>query len=490
MNQAADFIVVGGGGSGVPLASRLADELNASVILIEAGLAPNSAAAYPPALRSAASLEAARPGHLANWSWPAHLQPDRPWTIARGRVLGGSTAINGGYFVRATTDDFHGWARYAPAWTYELSLPFMRKLETDLDFGRSPLHGGFGPMPVSRPAQDHPITMAFAGAAAKLGFTFEHDKNGAMRPGYGPLPMNVVDGIRVNTAMAYPLGSVTIRERTNIRRIVFRGTSAVGVETSNGEIINGQQMILCAGGIGSALLLLRSGIGPRNELSRGDVPIVHESEGVGASFSDHPQMSLSWFTSRAIPRASTIMASSLDAAYAEYIPLLSSVSELRGGNPDDRRSLLVGMQESSSRGTITLEPGRPEPRIRYNYLSHPSDVSKLRHAVRQGAALLREFDEISDRNTDLDRLELEDDARLDAWIRSHLGTAQHLSGSAPFAPTSEGHPRVVDQFGKVDGVSNLRVADISILPTVPRRGTAATAVLIGERVADFIAHGF
>ena len=482
-----DYIIVGGGGSGVPLASRLSSDPGVSVVLVEAGRAPVEATAFDPELLNAGSLRAAGHGHPANWSWPAHLLPDRPWMIARGRSLGGSSATNGGYFVRPTAENFEAWAQSGSEWTYERSLPFLRRLESDLDFGDSPLHGSAGPMPVARPAQDHPITQAFAAAAAKLGHAFEADKNGAMAPGYGPLPMNVVDGVRWNTAMAYPLDGVSMLTDTLVRRIVFQGTRAVGIETDAGEIIRGRQVVLCAGAIGSAHLLLRSGVGPADQLRDSGIAVVHDSPGVGASFSDHPQVAVEWYARRDLTAPPTIMASSLDAGAAEYVPLLSPVSALLGHSGDDRLTLLIGLQWSASRGTITISSRAASPHIAYNYLSEPGDVALLRDAVRGGAGLVAAFDGLFDRFANIDARVLADDSLLDAWIRAHVGTAQHLSGSAQFGPP--GDRRVVDQYGRVEGVSGLRVADTSILPTVPHRGTAATAVLIGERIADFIQRG-
>ena len=140
-----------------------------------------------------------------------------------------------------------------------------------------------------------PITQAFAAAAARLGYAFEADKNGAMDPGYGPLPMNVVDGVRWNTAMAYPLDRVSMLTDTLVRRVVFHGTRAVGIETDAGEVIRGRQVVLCAGAIGSAHLLLRSGVGPAAQLRDSGIAVVHDSPGVGASFSDHPQVAVEWY---------------------------------------------------------------------------------------------------------------------------------------------------------------------------------------------------
>ena len=245
--------------------------------------------------------------------------------------------------------------------------------------------------------------------------------------------------------------------------------------------------MLCAGAIGSAHLLLRSGVGPAVQLRDSGIAVVHDSRGVGASFSDHPQVAVEWYARTGLTAPPTIMASSLDAGAAEYVPLLSPLSGLLGHDGDDRLTLLVGLQWSASRGTITISSRAASPHIAYNYLSDPGDVRLLRNAVRGGAELVAAFDGLFDRFANIDTRVLADDTLLDAWIRAHVGTAQHLTGTAPFG--AGGDRSVVDQYGRVAGVGGLRIADTAILPTVPRRGTAATAVLIGERIADFIARG-
>src|SRR5690606_1916063 len=144
------------------------------------------------------------PGHPANWSYLGHLTPDLPYTVARGRILGGSSTINGGYFVRARRGDFDGWERLGGGvWSDERALPVWQSLELDLDFGDRPGHGSSGPVPLQRPPATNPATRAFIEAARALGHAFEEDKNGGMPPGVGPVPTNVLDGVRVNTGIAY-----------------------------------------------------------------------------------------------------------------------------------------------------------------------------------------------------------------------------------------------------------------------------------------------
>jgi predicted dehydrogenase (TIGR03970 family) len=535
--SAFDVIVVGAGGSGAPLAARLAEDPGCRVLLLEAGPAPASAAGLPPELLDAGTIRGADPAHPDNWAFPAHLTAERQYSIARGRILGGSTTVNGAYFVRARRADFDGWlAAGNPEWSYEKSLPFFRALEADEQFGDQSLHGSSGPMPVTRPAltrpnltlssPPHPVTAAFATAAAELGFAEETDKNGEQPAGHGPLPMNVRDGVRWNTALAYllPLGSrpnLVVRGDTTVRRVLFEGTRAVGVEVASdsGDVFTvlGGEIVLAAGSIQSPQLLMLSGIGPKAELERHGIPLVADSPGVGIGFSDHPQVQLTW---RPRPEISRAAASAGWAGPAmewalndsgsvsenepdgdgstaiEILPLLKPMAYLltgavrTGDSPD--LTVLVAVQNEVSRGHIRLSSADPTspPEIDYDYLSSSADVSHLRSAVRLAARVIGStaFAAVSDGLTGLDEQTLADDERLDAWVRANLGTAIHLCGSARMGP--DGDPgAVVDQYGRVRGVTALRVADTSILPTVPRRGPAATAVLIGERIAAFMRAG-
>jgi predicted dehydrogenase (TIGR03970 family) len=513
-----DVIVVGAGGSGAPLAARISEDADRAVLVLEAGPAPESAAAFPPELLHAGTLRGAEPGHPNTWSVGATLFPGRDYAVVRGRILGGSTSTNGGYFVRARRSDFEGWGALGQEWAFERMLPALRRLETDADYGESALHGGSGPMLVGRPRQDDPVTTAFAGAAAELGIPLDSDKNGGGGPGYGPLPMNVSAGVRWNTALAYlvpALGrpNLTVRGDSVVRRVLFEGRQATGVEVERRgvvSVVRAGEVVLCAGAVESAALLLRSGVGPRGDLEVLGIPVVRHSPGVGTAFSDHPQVTLSWRPARPVPiDEPTTMASVVHAGSGvpaaggiahpegdiEILPLLKPVEYLLTGRIPSGASdlgVLIAVQAADSRGRLALasaDPGVP-PRIEYRYLETADDRRRMRAGVRQAAALLRSrpFAELFEGFTDLDERALDDDDVLDSWVRAHLGTAVHLSGSAPFGP-AEDAAAVVDQYGRVHGLDGLRVADTSILPTVPTRGPAATAVLIGERVAEFVRSG-
>lgn len=539
-------VVVGAGAAGAALAARLSEDPDLRVIVLEAGPAPRSTADFPSELLDGGTVQGAMPGHPANWSYLGHLTPDLPYTIARGRILGGSSTINGGYFVRARPEDFDRWADAAgPAWSYEHVLPALRDLERDLDLGAGPFHGDAGPMPVLRASQANPVARAFAAAARELGFHDEPDKNAPGAPGVGPVPQNVVDGVRVNTGIAY---LSPVRDRANleviggcrVRRIVFDGTRAVGVEVDDAtgrRVVAADEVVLCAGGIGTPHLLLASGIGPAAQLESFGVPVVRDAAGVGRAFSDHPDLSVGWrarrdvvdpsspdtfttalnFASRGgdpagdleimvcvttmghlLTGSSGTVAGGARAALRHPLAMLRAV---RGASLRRMREqvahgrdlvLLFGLQREEARGSITLESADPlvPPRIDYRYLSTEHDRERMRHGLRTAVALLRSraFAHLFDRLTELDDATLDDDAALDAWMLAHLGTAIHLCGSAPMGPAGDPHA-VVDGFGRVHGVEGLRVADTSMLPETPSRGPANTAVLIGELVARFLRRG-
>lgn len=512
-----DVIIVGAGGSGSPLASRLSEDPDLRVLLVEAGPDYPTTESFPPELLDAVLLTSCLPGHQNNWQFDANLTPDLSYSVPRGKALGGSTSVNGAYFVRARQADFDRWGLDNPEWTYEKVLPFYKRLEQDLDYGETELHGGSGPMVVDRAlGEPDPLILAFYAACATLGFEEEPDKNAQGRPGYGPLPMNAPEGLRLNTGIAYinpyrDRANLTVRGDTSAQRVVFDGTCATGLEVkTNGEVetlrLNPSgEVILSAGAINSPHLLALSGIGPRTELERLGIAVVSDRPGVGKNFSDHPELLLAWKPrerrSGREPRRlfqGSLNFTAADSAYEgdlEIFPGLTTFGTTMGsavGERLDNMFLAISLQRPESRGTITTVSADPlvQPRIDYNYLTTEADRSRLRELVRTSARILhsQELEPYVSDLFDLDQTTLNDDVALEAWTRSHLGSAIHASGTARMGPADDPQA-VVDQYGRAYGVSGLRVADTSILPTVPSRGPAATAVMIGERIADFVRAG-
>jgi predicted dehydrogenase (TIGR03970 family) len=538
MKAQYDVLIVGAGAAGAPLASRLSEDPRRSVLLLEAGPVPVDSDGYPPELLNAGTVQGAAPGHPNNWSFSAYLTPDRPYSVARGRILGGSTAISGTYFIRAPKQDFDQWSAAGnDEWSWSKVLPLYMRLENDLQFGHTSNHGHRGPISISRLRQSHPATTAFARAVKELGFPLEVDKNNGGPPGYGPMPTNSIGGQRINTGIAYinPVRNrpnLTVQGHSYVQRVVFDGTRAVGVEVLHAgslTTIQANEIVLSAGAIKTPHILLLSGIGPAAELKRFGIPVIKDLAGVGKDFSDHPNLAITWRPGIPLVDFSTTEAmadvlnftapGSSSVGDLEIIQLLKPMSYMLSGataSPCRHRTtgvaaagesrhetghghlhggdlaFLVSLQAETSRGQLSLASKDPDvqPHINFNYLSTESDRGRMREAVRTSAQLLQSkaYEGLFDDFTQLHDHVLESDDLLDGWIHTHLGTALHLCGTAKFGSPDD-PATVVDQYGKVHGVEGLRIADTSILPTAPRRGPAATAVLIGERIADFMHRG-
>nr|WP_188744262.1 GMC family oxidoreductase N-terminal domain-containing protein [Agromyces bauzanensis] len=472
-------------------------------------------------MHGASTVQGAMPVHPANWSYLGH--------------------------VRARPEDFARWAAAAgPEWSYERVLPVLRALEHDLDLGAGPHHGDAGPMPVRRASQANTAARAFTAAALELGFAPEADKNAPGAPGVGPVPQNVVDGVRVNTGIAY---LNPVRDRPNLQvmggcrvlRVVFDGTRAVGVEVEQAEngrasrsVIRADEVVPCAGGIGTPHLLLVSGIGPAEQSHRFDVPVVRDAPGVGRAFSDHPDLSVGWRSRRDVVDTSApeTFTTALNfsspggspAGDLEIMVCVTTMGHLLTGVERGRRRCAFcaatsacddagaawcvaapGSRPGRARarpGAARRPAGRAGARLDHARVGRPDDsaphrvplpVGRARSRAdaarhphgRRPAALARLRRPVRSADTELDDATLDDDSALDAWMLTNLGTAIHLCGSAPMGPASDPNA-VVDGYGSVHGVEGLRVADTSMLPDAPSRGPAATAVLIGEFIARFM----
>lgn len=463
-------MVVGAGSAGCVVAARLAERPGHRVLLLEAGQLD-----VPAELRDISSFVTTG---AWNWAHPAELRLGIPHAVPRGRGLGGSSAVNGAVWMRATPADADGWG--IPGWMWADLLPHYVRSETDHDV-QAPWHGTTGPVHVRRPAGEllHPAAERFIDGAERLGYPAEPDKNAGAAPGAGLVPSNAAGGVRVNAGMAY-LGDrpdVTIRGDATVRAVLMDGGRARGVEMAGGEVVEAGEVVIAAGAVGTPHLLLRSGIGPADDLRAAGVPVRHDLPGVGRDWSDHPAVFLPFGDDttpahRHAPGWQAALALDSGADPAGDVELLLHVRPFVPGGP---LHLMCALQQPDSRGTITLDPRDPAaaPRIEYHYLRTERDRRRLRHAIRSGAELLRaglgaRVDPAGD--------VLGNDRVLDGWIAANLTTAVHMCGSAAMGS-------VVDADLSVRGLQGLRIADTSVLPVVPRRGTAATAVAIGEKAA-------
>ncbi|WP_305092395.1 mycofactocin system GMC family oxidoreductase MftG [Prescottella sp. R16] len=485
----ADVVVVGGGSCGSVLAARLSEDPHRSVVLVESGPGHRLPAELPQELRDAGVLPV---GPDSRWVWPyaVELAHGRPGWIARGRILGGSGAVNGGYFVRAAVDDFDTWPA---SWSYEQVLPYYRAIETDSDFA-GPWHGSTGPIPVRRePRSDwHPISAAFVDAARAAGHAEDPDKNAPGAHGVGPVPLNIRDGVRVGPATAYLLPhlgrpNLTVRADTTVTRIVFEGNRVTGIEVVNGErahTIRASTVVVTAGAIATPHLLMLSGIGDAGHLSELGIPVVADLPLVGAQFTDHPEVVLSYRYRRPVDRTARTRRTpalqvTLDDDGIEMRPYTAAFGDLIPGSGIGKPCLGVVLTRPRSRGEIRLVSADPRdaPRVSYRYLEASEDRVMMREAVSHAADLLhaRPLNGL----IDPEPITLSND-----WLRARLGTSLHLSGSCRIGVGAD--DSVVDERCRVHGIDGLFVVDTSIFPAVPSRGPHATAIMVAERAGCFL----
>ncbi|HEX2279291.1 MAG TPA: mycofactocin system GMC family oxidoreductase MftG [Candidatus Tectomicrobia bacterium] len=521
-----DVVIIGAGAAGSVLASRLAANPKTSVLLLEAGPDYPDPAQLPDDIKFGHTRFAEALDSKHNWALRGTITEEQGEIyVAQGKVVGGGSSINGQAMQRGFPEDFDSWAALGnDEWSYAKVLPYFRKSEHDLDI-QDEYHGSDGPMPVRRrqsgawPA----IQKAFRDACVQAGFGTTEDTNGPNPAGVGVTPSNNLDGMRMSVALTHlqPMRrcpNLTVRGGVFVRRILFKGLQAVGVEAeSGGQVftVEADRVVLSAGAIRSPQLLMLSGIGPEDQLQPFGIPIVHALPGVGQQLWNHLSAQMTFKVKDGISLTAHVDAVHFSLHYTaqgssavndmvlrtspvvderlERVPGLRT-KYLTGDVPPDRVariSCTLGLPDGA--GYVRLASADPgvQPSFHYRYLQHPNDRRRVREGLRLAVRLLESpaYKDVAEYRIHPTDDILADDDALDLWIRQTVGTARHVSGTCKMGPDSD-PMAVVDQYCRVKGVQGLWVADASVMPRIPRSGgTHATVIMIGERVVDWVASG-
>ncbi|MBI2965031.1 MAG: mycofactocin system GMC family oxidoreductase MftG [Chloroflexi bacterium] len=514
-----DTIIVGSGSTGGVIAARLSEDPGRKILLLEAGPDYPAADRMPDEIKFGYGVDrniwARAFGQKSkhNWAFTARATTKIPdMVVPRGKVVGGSSAINAQIFLRGMPEDYDSWAESGNrGWSHRDLLPFFRKIESDLDFAGD-FHGNDGPIPVRRWPREqwNADQLAFHDGCLALGYPVSPDQNDPDSTGVGPTPFNNRDGIRWSTALTYLQSArhrlnLTIRSECLVHRVLFDGRKAVGVLVESGgetfEVLAGE-VILSAGAIGSPHLLLLSGVGPASELKSAGVDVVVDLPGVGKNLRDHPQVQVTWRTRpdfRQDPLAAKIQlavrytATGSNLRNDMFIHPLSYAPEAGIYTISPRDAVGVGMIAAiylaRGAGSLRLATRDPhqQPILDYNYLEEPADRARLREAVRLCLRISETpgYKSFLKERIDPADSDLKSDETLDAWLLRSVRTSHHVSSTCKMGPATD-PTAVVDQQGRVHGTQALRVADASIMPDCVRANTNLTSLVIGERIADFL----
>ena len=525
--QTFDYIIVGAGSAGCVLANRLSENPKHEVLLLETGGSDKSIFIKMP---TALSI----PMNTDKYAWQFNTEKEpylnnREMHCPRGKVLGGSSSINGMVYVRGHAKDFDEWeAHGAEGWNYQACLPYFQKAETWYK-GNDAYRGGNGELGVNNGNEmKNPLYTAFIKAGEQAGYDITSDYNGKQQEGFGPMHMTVKDGVRSSASREYldPVKSrknLTIVTGALVTKVVLEDKVAKGVE----YVVNGKtetaatsnEVILSAGSIGSPHILQLSGIGDKDILEKAGVDVKHHLPGVGQNLQDHLEFYFQYKCKQPITlnRKLGLISKGLIGArwllnrsglgatnHFESCAFIRSKADVewpdiqyhflpaairydgKSAFDGDGFQVHVGHNKPKSRGSVTLQSANPTvpPKILFNYLQHPDDIEGFRACVRLTREIIAQsaFDDFRDGEIQPGE-HIQTDEEIDAFVREAVESAYHPSCSCKMG---EDDMAVVDSQTNVHGIEGLRVVDSSIFPTIPNGNLNAPTIMVAEKAADII----
>ncbi len=527
MDTSFDYIIVGSGSAGSVLTYRLT-EAGHSVLLLEYGGTDRGPLIQMP---SALSI----PMNMAQYNWGFETEPEphlggRRLATPRGKVVGGSSSINGMVYVRGHARDFDTWEKMgAKGWGYRHVLPYFKRMEHSHG-GEEGWRGTDGRMHVKRGTRLNPLYQAFIEAGAQAGYPVTEDYNGRQQEGFGAMEMTVHRGFRWSAANAYlrparKTGRVKLVTHAMARRVIFEGKRAVGVEYSRGRTVHkafaAREVILAASSINSPKILQLSGVGPAALLKEMGVPMVHDLPGVGENLHDHLEVYFQVKCTQPITLNGKLNLLSKGMIGAEWVLFQSGLGATnhfescgfirsapgieypdiqyhflpaavrydgRAAFPGHGFQVHVGPMRTKSRGFVRIRSNRPEdgPKILFNYMSHPDDWTEFRACVKLTREIMEQKALAPFRAEEIQPGQsVVSDRDIDTFIREHCESAYHPCGTCKMGSRDD-KMAVVDHECRVIGVENLRVADSSIMPQVTNGNLNAPTLMIGEKASDMI----